>query len=489
MNQTNVRLLAISAVLLALGGCMVGPKYTKPPAPVPQAFKEPPPEGWKEAQPSDGVLKGKWWEVYNDPDLNALEEQVSISNQNVLAAEAQFRAAKDAIRIARAALFPTIGAGASASNSRGATSGLSGGSSSASGLGRNTLVFPSLSLAWEPDLWGSIRRSVNASVDTAQASASQLENVRLLFQSELAVAYFNLHGIDGDTDLLERTAKSYEEYLTLTKNRYAGGIATGGDVAQAETQLATTQAQLLDVGVARAQYEHAIAIFTGKPPASLTIARKILTVPPPAIPVVVPSALLERRPDISALERQMAAANEQIGIAQAAYYPNITLSASAGLQGSSLLNLFNWPSRFWSVGPGLSETIFDAGRRRCVLKQAQDLFDVNVANYRQSVLTAFQQVEDNLSTLRILEEESKATARAVDAAERSLTISTAQYKGGTASYLQVITTQAIALQNERTAIDILTRRLTSSVQLIQALGGGWDASTLPSATTLRFTGK
>jgi NodT family efflux transporter outer membrane factor (OMF) lipoprotein len=464
-------------------GCMVGPKYTTPPPPTaPAAFKEPPPPGWKEAQPSDSQIKGKWWEIYNDPDLNALEEQVSISNQNVLMAEAQFRQARDTIRIARADLYPTVSVGSTATNGRGGSAGTAGGV-------RNSLVFPTIGVSYTADVWGAIRRQVRADVEIAQATAAQLENAKLLYQSDLATDYFLLHGLDGDEDLLERTAKSYEEYLTLTKNRYAGGVASGGDVAQAETQLDTTQAQLVDLGVARAQYEHAIAILTGKAPAFVTIPRKILKTPPPVIPIAVPSALLERRPDIAALERTMAASNEQIGIAQAAYYPTISLSASAGLEGSSLLNLFSWPARFWSIGPAISETLFDAGRRNAVVKQAQDAFDVTVANYRQNVLTAFQQVEDNLSTLRILEQEAKATAQAVDAAERSLKIATDQYKAGTTSYLTVITAQALALQNERTAVDLLTRRMAASVGLVQALGGGWDSSTLPNATNLRAAGK
>jgi NodT family efflux transporter outer membrane factor (OMF) lipoprotein len=476
--------------MLTLAGCTVGPKYQKPPAIVPMAFKEPPPAGWKEAQPSDGVLRGKWWEVYGDPDLNALEEQVSISNQNVLAAEAQFRSARDAIRIANAALYPTITAGTSASSaqSSGALVSSAAGTSSSTKV-RNTLTLPTVGVSYTADIWGAVRRSIRSSVDSAQASAALLENARLLYQADLALDYFSLHGLDGDAELLERTVASYQDYLTLTKNRFAGGVATGGDVAQAETQLATTQAQLIELGVARGQYEHAIAILIGKPPSALSIPRKVLTAPPPPIPVALPSALLERRPDIAALERQMASNSEQIGIAAAAFYPTISLSASAGFEGSSLLNLFGSSSHFWSLGPGLSETIYDAGRRGAVLKQAQDTFDVTVANYRQTVLTAFQQVEDNLSTLRILESEAIVTAQAVDAAERSLAISTAQYKAGTTSYLQVITSQALALQNERTAVDLLTRRLTSSVSLIEALGGGWDSSTLPSAQGLMTSGK
>jgi len=288
---------------------------------------------------------------------------------------------------------------------------------------------------------------------------------------------------------LERSVKSYDEYLTLTKNRFAGGVATGGDVAQAQTQLETTRAQLIDLGIARAQYEHAIAILTGKPPAALSIPPKLLSVPPPPIPVAVPTALLERRPDIAAAERTMAAANEQVGIATATLYPSLNLSVAAGLQGTSLLNLFTWPARFWSVGPAVSQTLYDAGKRRAQIRLEESAFDATVANYRQTVLTAFQQVEDSLSALRILEQEAKAVDDAVRAAEQSLTISTAQYKAGTATYLQVITAQTFALQNERTAVDVLTRRLNSSVLLIEAMGGGWDASLLPSRRDLGAGGK
>jgi len=384
--------------------------------------------------------------------------------------------------VARAALFPTVSVGTTASSSK---------VSGSLATGRNfapppqhSLTFPVIDFSYQADLWGSVRRTVRASAESAQVSAAQLENIRLLLQATLAQDYFALHGLDGDEDLLERTVKSYEEYLTLTKNRLAAGVATGGDVAQAEAQLGTAQAQLIDFGVARAQFEHAIAMLTGRPPSDVSISRKILTADPPVVPLSMPSGLLERRPDIAAAERQMAALNEQVGIAQAAFYPNLTITASAGLQGSGLGNLFSWPSRFWSVSPNMLELVYDAGRRRGVLSQTEDAFDVAVANYRQTVLTAFQQVEDSLSALRILEREAQATAETVKAAEQSLEIATFQYKAGTTTYLQVITTQAIALQNERAAVDIRTRRITESVLLIEALGGGWDAATLPSVESL-----
>ena len=471
--------LLILAMLLSIA-CMVGPKYQRPAAPASAAFKEPPPEGWKEAQPSDGAIRGKWWEIYNDPNLNALEEQVNISNQNILSAEAQYREARDAVRIARSGLFPTISGSASIVNSKTSGTLVNNNGRTAFVPGTRTDYSLPLSLSYQADIWGSIRRTVRQSAETAQVSAAQLENARLNFHTELALNYFQLHGTDSAKDLLETTVKSYQEFLELTQNRQKSGVASGSDVAQAQTQLDTARAQLIDLDVSRSQFEHAIAILIGKPPSELTIARSPLKSEPPPVPVGVPSTLLERRPDIAAAERQMAAANEQIGIARAAFFPALTLSATAGLESSSIVNWFTWPSRFWSVGPQMAETLFDAGRRRAQAAQAQAAFDVTVAAYRQAVLAGFQQVEDNLSALRVLAEEARAEQAAVKAAEDALQISTYQYKAGTVSYLQVITSQAIALQDERTAVDILTRRMVASVSLVQALGGGWDASQLPS---------
>jgi NodT family efflux transporter outer membrane factor (OMF) lipoprotein len=445
---------------------------------VPQAFKEPPPEGWKEAQPNDGSIRGKWWEIYNDPQLNALEEQVSLTNQNVLAAEGQFRAARESVRVARAALYPT--GSVTPSITRSHTPSSSGGQRG----GTNNLFSLSGSAAWTADIWGSIRRSVHASQASAQASYADLESARLALQSELAQDYLELHGSDGDVDLLERTAKSYEEYLVLTQNRFRAGVASGADVAQAQTQLDTTRADLIDLGVARAQFEHAIAVLTGHPPADLTLPRAVLRTPPPPIPLALPSVLLERRPDVAAAERTMASLNEQIGIAIAAYYPTLSLSAIGGFTANSGTAWFSAPSRFWSLGAQLSELVFDGGKRKAQIKVTEAQYDTAVANYRQTVLTAFQQVEDDLATLRILAEEAIAVDRAVKAAQESLDISTYQYKAGTVAYLQVITAQAAALQEQRAAVDVLTRRMVSSVLLIQALGGGWDRSNLPSPDEL-----
>ncbi len=477
--RSTLPALASAVAALLLSACMVGPNYKRPAAPAPPAFKEqPPPDfkeagGWKPAQPSDSLLKGKWWEIYNDPALNALEEQVSLSNQNLAQAEAVYREARASVLISRAALSPTV------STAPGITESRTGGASGAA-AGLKTLLSLPLDAAWAPDLWGNIRRGVTAAAANAQASAANLENARLLYQSELAQDYFQLHGLDGEADLLQRTLQSYEEYLKLTQNRKAGGIASDLDVAQAEAQLYATRTLLQDLGIQRAQLEHAIAVLIGKPPAELAIGSQILKNPPPPVPIAVPSVLLERRPDIAANERQMAAANEQIGIAQAAFYPTLSLSGALGLQNNRITTWISWPARFFSIGATMAETVFEAGRRRAVVAQNEAAFDATIAAYRQTVLSAFQQVEDNLAALRVLAEESQTADQSVTSAERALTVSTAQYKAGTTSYLTVIQSQATALAAERTAVDLLTRRLTASVLLVQALGGGWESSQLPT---------
>ena len=472
--RQQLRIAPMAALAILTAGCLKVPEYQRPAAPAPQSYKEDPPEGWKEAQPSDGALRGKWWEIFGDPALNALEEQVSISNQNVLQAEAQFREAKAAVRVARAALFPLVSGSPSVTGSQASSRLLSPPSSPV-----GTYAIP-VSASYTADVWGSIHRSIAASANTAQSTAALLENARLLYQSELAMDYFQLHGLDGDAALLQQTAQSYQEYLSLTRVRYAGGVASDSDVAQAETQLYTTQAQLIDVQVQRSQAEHAMAILIGKPPADLSIPHTPIQSAPPPIPVGLPSALLERRPDIAGAERQAAAANQQIGIAKAAFYPALTFAASAGLQSTSFINLITWPSRFWTIGPQLAQILFDAGKRNAQLDQAQAGYDATAAAYRQTVLTAFQQVEDNPAALSVLADEAAVLAQAVKSARRSVTVSTAQYKAGIASYLQVITVQSIALQDERSAVDVQTRRMTASVLLIEALGGGWDVSKLPT---------
>ena len=469
MNNSTI-VWGTAGWLLLSSACMIGPKYQRPGAAAPPAFKEAPPAGWKEAQPNDGALRGNWWKVYNDPRLDALEDQVSISNQNVLAAEAQFREAKAAVRIARAGLFPTVTAAPSATDS---------GTGTPSSV-RRVYTIP-VDLGYQIDVWGSIRRGVAANSALAQASAAQLENARLLYQAELAGDYFQIQGLDASQQLLEATVKSYERNVQLTQDRFDGGVASQGDVALAQTQLETARVQLADLGVDRAQFEHAIAVLTGKPPSDLSIPTAPNQAPPPVSSIGIPSTLLERRPDVAAAERQVAAANEQIGIAKAAFYPSLNFSAGAGLETTVIGDLFTWPSRFWSVGPQLAETLFEGGKRRAQVKLTEAAYDATVANYRQTVLTAFQQVEDSLAQLRILSDEGVIADRAVKFAQQSLDISTAQYRGGLANYLQVITAQTSLLQNQRSVVDILTRRMAASVSLIQALGGGWDASQLPSS--------
>jgi NodT family efflux transporter outer membrane factor (OMF) lipoprotein len=473
--------LATVAVIVFSSGCTVGPNYHRPTAPVPPSFKEEAPAGWKQAQPNEGVLRGKWWEIYNDPILNELEEQVNVSNQNVLLAMQQYRESRDQVRIARSNFFPTVTTSPAVTGTQISRNilgtGLAGATRSTAAVADYTVPFD---VSYQADIWGSIRRSVTGSTATAQATAAQLENVRLANQAQLAEFYFELHGIDTNSDLLQRTVGIYEQYLQLTKDRFEMGVASGADVAQAQTQLYTTQAQLVDLGVLRAQYEHAIATLTGKPPAEFTLAPALLKGPPPATPPGVASTLLERRPDIAVAERDVAAQNEQIGIAISAYYPSLTLSAGAGLESTSIGNLFTWSSRFWSAGPQAAQIIFNGGKRHATVDLQEAGYDATVANYRQTVLTAFQQVEDQLAALRILEQEAAKEDQAVAAAQESLDISTEQYKQGIITYLQVITTQSILLQDQITAVNVLNRRLTASVLLIEALGGGWNATQLPT---------
>jgi NodT family efflux transporter outer membrane factor (OMF) lipoprotein len=405
--------------------------------------------------------------------------QVPLNNQNIAQAEAQFRQAKSAVRVSRAALFPVISAAPSVGDSHiGATG---------TGIGTHASFSLPFDVTWEPDLWGNIRRGVTAAAATAQSFAAEVENARLLYQAELAQDYFLLHGADNEIDLLRRTETSYQEFLTLTRNRFAGGVASDLDVAQAEAQLYSTQSSLIDLGVQRAQFEHAIAILTGKPPSEVTIAPALLATLPPPVPLGVPSELLERRPDIAASERRVAAANEQIGIAMAAFYPNLTLSASAGVATSAIQRLVSAPSRIWSVGAGLTQTLFDAGRRRAVVEGEQAAYDATVAAYRETVLDALQQVEDNLAALRILEIEAAKVEQNIASSDRALTVSTAQYRAGTTSYLTVLVAQASLLNAQRTAVNLQIRRLTASVQLVEALGGGWNASQLPSRQSVSTT--
>ena len=485
MTRTYSSLALLS--LLLVSGCMVGPNYVKPSTPMAPAFKEEDSissearDGWKPAQPGDQTPRGKWWEAYSDPQLSALEAQIDSANQTLKLAEANYRQARTAIRFNRSYEAPTVGTSPSIATVRDSAnqpyfpSGLAN-----NGSGDFTLP---VDLSWEIDLWGRIRRSVTAAKEQTQASAADMAAVQLSLQAELAYDYFELRSADAEKKLLDDTVQAYNKALGLTEHRFEGGAAPKSDVAQARTQLEDAQVLDTDIMVQRAQYEHAIAILIGKPPAHFSLPPSPIDLQTPAIPGIpdtLPSELLERRPDIAATERRMAAANEQIGIAQAAYYPALNLSALAGFEGTSALNWFNWPSRFWAVGPSFSETLFDAGRRRATKESAVAAYDANVANYRQTTLTAFQQVEDNLAVLRILAGESQQQHNATAAADETLYLFQNRYAGGVDTYLQVVTSQTTALSNERNDIDIRRRQLDASVLLIKALGGDWSVNNLPN---------
>ncbi|HMJ63137.1 MAG TPA: efflux transporter outer membrane subunit [Bryobacteraceae bacterium] len=467
-----------AAVVLLCAGCMVGPDYFKPSVPMTAAYKED--QGWKLARPRDDIPRGKWWEIFGDPQLNALEEQVSQANQNVKVAEAHFRQARALIGFFRAGLFPTVTAGASANSVRNSQLSPSGTSSGTSSSGASTGEFLLTGdISYEIDLWGRIRRSVTAAREEAQATAADLESARLSIQAELAFDYLELRSADAQQRLLNDTVQAFKEALQLTINRFEGGAAPKSDVAQAQTQLETTQVQATDIAVQRSQLEHAIAVLIGKPPAEFSLPPAPLDLQPPNIPAGLPSELLERRPDIAAAERRVAEANEQIGIAKAAYFPTVTLNALLGFESSSIRNFGGWQSFLWAVGSSLAQTIFDGGRRRATSEAALASYDATVASYRQATLDAFQQVEDNLAALRILEQETQQQERAVVSARESLQLFTNRYKGGVDNYLQVITAQTVALANERNQVDIMRRRMDASVLLVKALGGGWHVDDLP----------
>jgi NodT family efflux transporter outer membrane factor (OMF) lipoprotein len=469
---TGSVLLGFVALLLA--GCTVGPKYRTPVVQAPPAYKEL--GDWKPAQPNDQNLGGSWWTIFQDPQLDALELQVDVSNQNLKAAAAQYQQARAVLRYNRADYFPTVTAGPSAT--RTLISGNSPTSFTLAGATYNNYVLP-FNVSYEADVWGRVRKTVESYREQAQASAADLATVNLSMHADLAIDYFQARSLDAEEQLLDSTVKDYEQALELNVNRFQGGVGSEVEVEQAKTQLQTTRAAAIDVGVLRAQYEHAVAILIGKPPAEFSLPPLPLTVPPPHIPISVPSELLERRPDIAAAERRVASANAQIGVAKSAYYPLIDLGASGGFQSGSITTLLSGPSGLWSVGLSAVETIFDGGRRRALNDQARAAYDYQVAAYRENVLTGFQQVEDNLAAVRILENEATVQDEAVVAAQRSLDLSVIRYKGGVTSYLEVITAQSAALADEVTAVNILGRRMANTVLLIQALGGGWDRSSIP----------
>jgi len=466
--------LALAFSIAILGGCVSGPRYSRAPVPTPPEYKEVPPD-WKTAQPGDQMARGKWWEIFHDPQLNDLEEKINVSNQNLKAAQAQFLQARAEVRSSRADYYPTVAIDPSATRIR---------QSKNRPLKSSTpdytdLILP-LDASYEPDVWGRVRRTVEASRENAQATAADLESVSLSLHAELALDYFELRSLDAESRLLDSTVDAFAKALQLTQNRYQGGIASAVDVAQAQTELESTRAQAIDLHVQRAQNEHAIATLIGEPAPNFSLAVSPTLDPPPVIPPGIPSQLLERRPDIAAAERRMAAANAQIGVARTAYYPLLSLTGSGGFEGTTLANWFSGPSILASVGASAAATVFEGGRRHALNEQAQAAYDQSVANYRQTVLNAFQEVEDNLSALRILQNEAKTEEAAVAASQHSLDLSTNRYKGGVSNYLEVITAQNLALSDQRAAVDILRRRVVAAVLLVKALGGGWDASQLPT---------
>jgi len=476
-------------VFMTMTACRpVGPNYTRPGFTAPTAYKEtgasdvlvPPPNlaggGWQPASPSDGMIRGKWWEIYNDPELDRLEERIATSNPTLQQALETYLAAREQISVVRANLFPQISGSAGVTHFKNSTHKPL--ATPSSNTNYNDLTVGGQG-SWEPDFWGRVRRSVEAAHANAQASAADMANVDLSLTAELANDYFQLRGLDAQTRLLTATVADLEHQLDLTRRRLAGGVATNEDVLQAETQLETVRAQLVDIGVARAQFEHAVATLAGYTPSEFGLPPSPLDLALPKFPVGVPSQLLERRPDIAAVERRVAAANAQIGIAVSAFYPTITLDGTGGFESTHGGTWIQGPSSLWSLGAQATELLFDAGQRHALTAQARDNYEAQAAAYRSTIFSAFGDVEDQLSSLRILENESGEETRAVDAAQRAYDLSNVRYKGGVTNYLEVLTAEATLLQNQRTAIDLTTRQFVSSVGLVRALGGGWDVTQLP----------
>jgi NodT family efflux transporter outer membrane factor (OMF) lipoprotein len=476
----------VVAALVLVGGCAVGPDYVKPSVPETAIYKEAPPSAfkdagdWKPAEPSEQASHERWWEAFGDPRLNELEDEVAASNQNLKIAEARFRQARAMLGYTRAAEFPSLSVAPGIASLRNSLNKPYVTSTRTTG----DFILP-FDLSYEVDLWGRIGRSVTAAGEEAQATAADLNTVRLSLQAELALDYVELRSADAQKQLLDESVSAFAEALRLTQNRANGGAAPESDVAQAKTQLDTTRVQATDITLQRAQFEHAIAVLIGKPPAAFSLPPSPLAVAPPAIPVGIPSDLLQRRPDIAAVERRVAEANEQIGIAKAAYFPSLIFNAQSGFEGSTIGTWFAWPSLFWAVGATMGQTLFDGGRRKASSEATLAAYDATVANYRQTALNAFQEVEDNLAALRILEQEAQQQDEAVASAKNSLQLSTNRYVGGRDTYLLVINAQTLALANERNAVDLVRRRMEASVLLIKALGGGWDAARLPTVDELK----
>src|SRR5580658_4010336 len=491
--------LCAAALLLILPGCVVGPKYhpPAPPAPAP-VYKESPTQfkdagDWTVAQPADAKLRGKWWEIFNDPDLNALEDQLDINNQNIKQYFENFMAARAVVREARSQYFPTLSVAPSVTHSRASANvGTSAGSTSGTGTTaspqlQSTLYTLPLEASWEPDLWGKVRNTVRQARYAAQVSAADLENERLTEQASLAEYFFEIRGQDKLQQIYNDTVVADQKEYELTRSLYEAGIDDQISVVEAETTLRSAQAGATNVAVARAQFEHAIAVLLGQTASNFSIPVKPMTVAPPPIPVGVPSELLERRPDVAAAERTMAEANAAIGIAYAAYYPNLTLTGAGGFESSAFSKWLSWPSRFWSVGASIPETIFDAGLRRATVQQNVATYNADLASYRQTVLTAFQQVEDSLAEVRILSKEIQQEQQAVDSAQTFLNLEQARYDTGVDPYINVLIAQTTVLTDQQTLNGLQVQRMTSSVALVEALGGGWDRSQLP--TTQQVTEK
>lgn len=490
----HLTLVVLVACAVLQSGCAVGPKYARPPVEAPSAYKELRQEGaqsesnWKTARPNDAAVRGKWWETFHDPQLNELEEKASLSNQNIAAAAASFLAARSLVRQARSEYFPTVTTNPTIVNTRPSPAqfgGLQTGSPTALTVKSYTDYSLPFDASWEADLWGRVRGNVRVSVHAAQASAADLANVRLSEQAELAVDYYELRAQDSLRQVLDATVVAYQQTLDLTQSQYRAGLSSDEAVAQAEAQLKAAQAQDTNLGVQRAQYEHAIAVLIGQPPSTFSLSANAVAANRPAIPVGIPSELLERRPDVAATERSVAQANAEIGVAKAAYFPTILLTASGGFGTSSVASWLTWPNRFWSAGPSLAETIFDAGLRKATVDQYRATYDQTVANYRETVLTSFQQVEDNLASLRILSQTIEQQDGAVEAAARSLHEAEVRYKAGLDPYLNVIVAQTSLLNDQQAAVNFRMQQMVASVQLIKALGGGWDASQIPSPNEIQ----
>jgi NodT family efflux transporter outer membrane factor (OMF) lipoprotein len=494
-RMIRIRPAALCLFLAILPGCVVGPKYHPPAPPAPAAvYKESPTQfkedqGWTVAQPSDAKLRGKWWEIFNDPELNALEEQLDINNQNIKEFFENFMEARAIVREARSQYFPTLGTTPSFNRSR--TSGnlsttpVNTTKTGASPQLQSTVYSLPFEASWEPDLWGKVRNTVREQEYAAQVSAADLENERLTEQASLAEFFFEIRGQDQLQKIFNDTVEADQKALELTRALYETGIDDQISVVEAETTLQTAQAGATNVGIARAQFEHAIAVLVGKAATNFSIPVKPMTVAPPPIPVGVPSELLERRPDVAAAERTMAQANAAIGVAHAAYYPNLTLSADGGFESASFTNWLAWPSRFWSVGTSLSETIFDAGLRRATVQQFVATYNADLAGYRQTVLTAFQQVEDGLAEVRILSKEIQQQQQAVNSAQTFLKLEQGRYETGIDPYINVLVAQTTLLSNQQTLNNLQVQQMTSAVALVEALGGGWDRSQLPSTQQVK----